>query len=643
MSAARLAAAAVVVMSMAGALVPAAAQTTPVETPMLAPRVAAGELPPLSERLPAPPVVVAFDGEQRSLGQHGGELKLLMGKQKDIRMMMVYGYARLVGYDTDFEIVPDLLERVDVEDGRVFTLHLRKNHRWSDGARFTAEDFRYYWEDVANNEEIAPFGPPKALLVDGAPPRFEILDETTVRYSWPSTNPYFLPALAGARPLFIYRPAHYMRRFHARYAETAELERLIEEASARNWAGLHHQKDHQYRFDNPDLPTLQPWLNTTRPPAERFVFVRNPYYHRIDTAGRQLPYIDRVIFNISANMLVPAKTGFGESDLQARYLRFDNYTFLKEGEKKHDFKVRLWRTAKGAKVALFPNLNAADPAWRDLLRDVRFRRALSLAIDRHQINQIIYFGLAREGANTVLPESPLYRPEYQESWATYDVARANALLDDIGLTERNGRGIRRLPDGRLIEIIVETAGESTEQTDVLELVHDSWMEIGVKLYTNPSQREVFRNRVFSGEAVMSVWSGLENGLPTADMSPGELAPTRQHQLQWPRWGQYFETAGNAGEPPDMAVVRDLAALNDAWRRGRNSEERERTWRRMLDIHADQVFTIGILNGVLQPVVINDHLRNLPVEGIYNWNPGAYFGIYRPDTFWFTEARRAPAQ
>ena len=178
---------------------------------------------------------------------------------------------------------------------------------------------------------------------------------------------------------------------------------------------------------------------------------------------------------------------------------------------------------------------------------------------------------------------------------------------------------------------------------MLELVHDSWMEIGVKLYTNPSQREVFRNRVFSGEAVMSVWSGLENGLPTADMSPDELAPTRQHQLQWPRWGQYFETAGNAGEPPDMAVVRDLAALNDAWRRGRNSEERERTWRRMLDIHADQVFTIGILNGVLQPVVINDHLRNLPVEGIYNWNPGAYFGIYRPDTFWFTEARRAPAQ
>ncbi|MFQ5959269.1 MAG: ABC transporter substrate-binding protein, partial [Alphaproteobacteria bacterium] len=139
------------------------------------------------------------------------------------------------------------------------------------------------------------------------------------------------------------------------------------------------------------------------------------------------------------------------------------------------------------------------------------------------------------------------------------------------------------------------------------------------------------------------WSGLENGVPTADMSPGELAPTRQHQLQWPRWGQYFETAGNAGEPPDMAIVRDLVALNDAWRRGRNTEERERIWHRMLTIHAEQVFTIGILNGVLQPVVINDHLRNVPAEGIYNWDPGAYFGIYGPDTFWFTEARRAPAQ
>jgi hypothetical protein len=353
-----------------------------------------------------------------------------MGRQKDIRMMMVYGYGRLAGYDRDLRIVSDILESVEAEDQRVFTLRLRKGHRWSDGAPFTAEDFRYYWEDVVNDEELSPFGPPKVLIVDGEPPRFEVLDERTVRYSWSNPNPYFLPALAGARPMFIYRPAHYLKRFHARYAEPAALEALVKEASQRNWAGLHHRMDQQYRFDNVDMPCLQPWINTTRPPAERFVFKRNPYYHRADAEGRQLPYIDEVIVNIADNSLIPAKTGFGESDLQARYIRFDHYTFLKKGEKAKGFTVRLWPTASGSKVALFPNLNVEDPVWRALNRDVRFRRALSLAINRQAINQVLYFGLARPSANTVLPESPLFKEAYQTAWARLDVKKANALLDE---------------------------------------------------------------------------------------------------------------------------------------------------------------------------------------------------------------------
>ncbi|MCZ6481799.1 MAG: ABC transporter substrate-binding protein, partial [Alphaproteobacteria bacterium] len=386
------------------------------EPPDLAASVSAGDLPPVRERVPNPPAVAALDATWQSLGEHGGALTMLMGRQKDIRMMMVYGYARLVGYNLDLELVTDIVERIEVADRKSFTFYLRENHKWSDGHPFTAEDFRYYFEDIINDKDISPFGLPKALLVDGEAPRFEILDERTVRYSWSSPNPYFLPAIAGARPLFIYRPAHYLKQFHARYADEAELKAKVEEASQRNWAGLHHRKDRAYRFDNVDLPSLQPWINTTRPPADRFVFVRNPYYYRVDSAGRQLPYIDKVIINIADNSLIPAKTGFGESDLQARYIRFDHYTFLKKGEKGKNFKVKLWRRATGSKVALFPNLNAEDPAWRALLRDVRFRRALSLGINRQTINQILYFGLGRPSASTVLPESPLFKAEYQNAW-----------------------------------------------------------------------------------------------------------------------------------------------------------------------------------------------------------------------------------
>jgi peptide/nickel transport system substrate-binding protein len=622
--------------ALAWAFVPAsAAQPAKLLEPFfLGHSVAAGDLPPVRERVPETPSIVTLNGTGQSPGRYGGDLRLLMGKPKDVRMMMVYGYARLVAYDTRLEIVPDILERLDVREGREFTLRLRKGHRWSDGQPFTAEDFRYYWEDVAGNAELSPFGLTKVLLIDGMPPRFEVLDKTTVRYTWSRPNPYFVPALAAAAPLFIYRPAHYLKRFHVRYADPATLRRQVRKAGMRNWAGLHDSKDRQYRSDNPRLPTLQPWVNMTRPPSERFIFTRNPYYYRIDTAGRQLPYIDRVIITLGSNKMIPAKTGAGDADLQARYLRFDNYTFLKEGEKRNGFTVRLWRTAKGAQKALYPNLNAADPVWRAVLRDVRFRRALSLAINRHEINQVVYFGLARESANTVLPESPLYREQYQTAWSQFDVERANALLDDMGLTKRTSDGIRLLPDGRPLNIIVDTAGESTEETDILELIHDSWLKAGIKLYSKPAQREVFRKRIFAGQTVMSVWAGLANGLPAPDMSPEELAPTAKYQLHWPKWGQYAETGGRAGEPPDMAPARELVRLNTAWRGATSGAERERIWRRILDIHAEQVFTIGIVNGTLQPVVINNRLRNVPAEGIYAWNPGAYFGIYKPDTFWF---------
>ncbi|MCY4222120.1 MAG: ABC transporter substrate-binding protein, partial [Thiotrichales bacterium] len=295
-----------------------------VETPLLADRVASGALPAVERRLPARPSVVAFAGDDLAPGRHGGELRLLMGRAKDVRLMVVYGYARLVGYDRAYRLVPDILEDLEVEEGRIFTLRLRPGHRWSDGHPFTAEDFRYYWEDIATNESLAPFGPPRAYLVEGEPPRFEVLDAHTVRYTWARPNPFFLPALAGARPEPLYAPAHYLRAFHARYADETALNRLAKEEGKRNWAPVHTNRFRPYKNTNPDLPSLQPWVNTTAPPSQRFVSVRNPYFHRVDTNGRQLPYIDRVVVNIADGKLVPAKTGAGESDLQARHLTFND-------------------------------------------------------------------------------------------------------------------------------------------------------------------------------------------------------------------------------------------------------------------------------------------------------------------------------
>jgi peptide/nickel transport system substrate-binding protein len=611
-----------------------ASAATLIEVPSLIKRIESGTLPPIEKRVPMDPAIIDLSTAGKELGKNGGDLRMLMGKQKDTRMMSVYGYARLISLDDKMNFTPDILKGYEVNEGREFTFHLREGHRWSDGHPFTAEDFRYYWEDVVTNKKMSPRGLPKALLVEKKPPTFEVIDETTVRYSWDKPNREFIPWLAGPRPLEIFRPAHYLKRFHIDHGSKQEIEDLIKAERKRDWVDLHSSRDRWYRMDNIEQPTLQPWVNTTKPPSVRFVFERNPFYHRVDTNGRQLPYIDRVLMSLGGTRVIPAKSGSGDSDLQARYLRLDHYTFLKEGEKRFNYSVNLWERAQGAHIALYPNLNAADPDWQKLLRDTRFRRALSLAINRHEINQVVYYGLARESNNTVLPSSSLYKPHLQNAWASYDIKQANALLDAMGLTKRNDEGIRLMPNGKPMIIPVDTAGESTEQVDVLELIHDSWLKVGIKLFTRPSQREVFRRRIVAGQTIMSVWSGISNGIPTATMSPEELAPSSKYQLQWPLWGFWGQTNGRMGQAPELPKVIRLVELHRSWLEATNKEQQKKAWEEMLEIHADEVFSIGIVNSTLQPVLVNNRLRNVPVKAFYNWNPGAYFGIHKPDTFWY---------
>jgi peptide/nickel transport system substrate-binding protein len=371
----------------------------------------------------------------------------------------------------------------------------------------------------------------------------------------------------------------------------------------------------------------------TQPPSDRYLFDRNPYFHRVDENGLQLPYVDQVALVVASSDLIPAKVAAGEADLQGAYLGFSNFTFLKEAEARSDYKVRRWLATKGARVALYPDLNNVDPVYRELFRKADFRRALSVAIDRDEINSTIFYGVAVPSNNTVLPESPLFDDEYQTKWAEYDPDVANDLLDGLGLTERNSDGVRLLPDGRPLQIVVETAGEETEQTDVLELVADHWKKVGVSLFIKPTQREVFYNRIAAGETQMAVWWGLENALLTPEMSPAEFAPFTPDQFQWPAWGLWAQTSGQMGEEPDMDSVKEMMALIGEWGKADDDEAREAVWHKILSVWTDQVFTIGIVSGVEQLVAVGNRVRNVPEHGTYNFDPGAYFGMYRPDTFW----------
>lgn len=594
-----------------------------------------GDMPPIEIRLPSRPLIVNLPAKGRSFGVQGGTLRTLVSRSKDVRQMVVYGYARLVGYDHNYNLRADILAKFEVLDNRRFVFHLRPGHRWSSGAPFTSADFEYWWVHIANNDELNPSGPPESLSLDGEFPVVSFPDPYTVIFEWSRPNGKFLQSLAAARPPFIYRPANYLKQFHKDFADPQELAALVDEKRVNSWAALHNKLDNMYKFDNPDQPTLQPWMNASNNSTSRYLFVRNPYYHRVDAQGLQLPYIDVVEMTVTSPGLIAAKTNAGESDLQARGLDFRDVPILKKGQiDGGNYITHLWSNAVASQIAIYPNLNFADPAWREILRDVRFRRALSLAIDRRMINRALYFGLGVESAMTVLPKSPFFEAENQMAWAVFDIGKANALLDEMGLDQRTSNGLRLLPDGRPLRVIIETAGERQEVENALQIITDTWRDIGVQLVMRPLDRDILRNRVYAGVTMVAVWFGWDNGVPTKDTPPTYLAPRYQDFFAWPKWGQYFQTSGAAGEAPDMAAPMQLLDLSTEWERATGDAQRTRIWQDMLRIHADQVFGIGVISETPRPVVVSKQLRNVPEAALWTWEPGAHFGIHRVDEFFF---------
>ena len=624
----------VMLMGLVGAPALAADPLPPMqETPGLTDRVKLGALPPVDKRIPRQPRIIERFAGGDGPGKHGGQLNTLISGSRDTRLMTVYTYTRLIVYDDKFQLQPDILESYEVKEGREFTLRLRAGHRWSDGHPFTTEDFRFFWEDIANDSDLSPSGPSVELLVDGQPPEVEIIDERTIRYSWAKPNPHFIESQARAAPLFLFRPAHYLKTLHGKYTPEEDILKLYK---GSRWANVFKRQDAMYGNSNVDMPTLNPWVLTTVPPSQRFIFARNPYFHRIDLKGQQLPYIDEVILNVAAAKLIPAKAGFGEADLQSRYLGMRDYTFLRQSAKQSGVRVYLWEAGSCSQLALYPNLTASDPEWRKLMRDVRFRRALSLAIDREDLNESVYLGLAKPSNNTIMERSALFKPEYATRWATYDPELAKKLLDEAGLSKRNDEGIRLLPNGRSATIVVEHSSEETEAADDLILIGEFWKRVGIKMLTKPQAGENFRLRAFSGEAIMTAYAGNVTAVPTVDTSPKEFAPTMQGGLQWSSWGMYVESNGKKGEACDMPSALKLMDYLREWETSTDTAVRRKAWDQILTANADEVFSIGTVNGIRQPVVVAPKVHNVPKEGYHAWDPGGYFGLYQPDTFWISE-------
>ena len=437
------------------------------EAPMLAALVSAGSLPPVDDRLPDVPQVVEPQASLgQSIGEYGGTANVL-----HLRPDLTRDGWYLAGTDPflriDFDqstIVTNMPERYELSgDGMTFTFKLRAGMKWSDGEPFGLHDIEFWHTDILQNESLTP-SVPGGFAPGGEVMRYEAVDETTARLHFSAPHPLFTTLLVGGWGGVLTPPSHYLKQFHI--AHNSDADKVAKEAGFDAWHQYFNDRNrHFIGFPmKPDLPTLNPYTQT-RKETDLLVYERNPFYWKVDSEGNQLPYIDRIVSRRLEELQVYyGKIISGEADFAAaegHTVNFQEFPMFKENEAAGQYRVLLWQYTNQSSPTLMLNQTLeGDDVLRDLFREVNFRRALSLAIDRHEINEVLYFGRAKPTQINALSTSKYYNPDYDDSWAQFDPDRANQMLDELGLEWDRNREFRLRSDGKRLAWTFLTADHS---------------------------------------------------------------------------------------------------------------------------------------------------------------------------------------
>ena len=458
------------------------------QAPMLEIAEAAGKIPSLDERIPLEPLVI---NPPEQMGPYGGAWPRFATGPQDIGIIKArLAYEGLVRWGPMAkEILPNLAVSWDVADSaRSFTFKLRRGVRWSDGHPFTADDIVFWYERVIKNDDLTP-SLPAAFVREGRLMEMEKLDDYTVRFTFERPHGLFLKVLASGQSYEMADyPGHYLQQYHPDFVPVEELTARADSAGFDFWYQLWGDvRD----WRNKDLPRIWPWIIKEPPPTQPVVFERNPYYWKVDPNGNQLPYIDTMTFEIYDPETINLKAINGEIGMQSRHISFTNYPLFMENRVKGGYRVLHWISGSGGANILGLNLNHKDPVLKGIFGDRRFRIALSHAIDRQAINDASFFGIGKPRQVSPPPTSSYYSPEYESAYIEHEPDRANALLDDMGLTRRNEDGVRLRPDGEPIDITIETTALNSM---TLELIAGSWTNVGVKTRVKELARQLFYQR-----------------------------------------------------------------------------------------------------------------------------------------------------
>ena len=480
------------------------------ESPMLQEMVKAGKLPPVSERLPKQPKVVPVEKE---FGRYGGTLfrgtAFLRSEWIPLHMTMEPFTEVHWPLPSDGPIHTNVARDWTFStDGMSMVLHLREGMKWSDGQPFTADDVMFYWYDVLFEEKSAA-KPKSTLYVRGKEaPKLDKVDDYTLKLTFP--EPFFFAETAMATIEEVAWPKHVMKQYHPKYNSSATWETWNENLSYLKGRGK---------------VTLAAWRLEEYIPGEKFVLVRNPYYWKVDERGNQLPYIDRVeVREVEDRQSVALGNVSGQFDSDGMWVGSQHLQLFLEEQPKRKYDVGF---GKVPGMAMFFNYDAKDPTVRAALRDVNFRRAFSLAINRGEINRVLFADKLTPSGFTFSSSSPYVTANDFALWSQDDSDQAKKLLDAGGFKDTNGDGIREAPDGKALSLTVDVSQHDL-YVPLNEMVVDYLAEVGIKLVMNVQHQNLIEERRTGDEWQIHAWdlNGVDEPLanltlwvPVSDNTP----------------------------------------------------------------------------------------------------------------------------
>jgi len=607
------------------------------EAPMLAELVASGDLPLVDDRLPKDVQTIAVVD---SIGEYGGTWHAVDEDVSGLGRIKMTLYDPHIRWKPDYTgYEPGIVKEWEFEDdGNTLILHFREGIKWSDGTPFTMDDMKFWWEDLATNEDYMVVQVPWwGFKTDGSPADVEFPDDYTMVWKWDSPHwitPYTL-AQGFWEGMDHFKPKHHLEQFHPTYNADATYEDL--ELNDRYW-------------DIPDFPCLWAWCCSDVTPGERVQFARNPYYWKVDTEGNQLPYIDYLDVDLveeRETRILQLSQGAYDIDFRGSNNPLD-IPFLTEQAESGDYHLQPgWMNGAGGWPAwLIDQDYTEDDEIRDLLRDVNFRKGLSVAMDRDRIVDVAWGGIGIPQQSVISPQSwhfvgsegQAVFKAWQEADATYDPDLAVEYFEKANFTDQDGDGFRDLPSGKPFQLVIDVTGWARDEVGTpastsfkgdLEAVGINVAPLNIVSGTPDSQL-----RQDEGRYMLRTCHASEVDIWTY---PDWIFPLRNNRA-WPMQGLWRQTGGAEGwEPEPGSAAAKLQALYDQGMAEPTIEGRHKIVWEAIQVHIeDGPFTLGAAGDQPMPVIVKNNVHNVPEFGILGpWAPGSP-GNTHPEQYWIEQ-------